>query len=105
MSMSRPIVASRLDQIEQVLSPALSAAALPECSPDVSARQLAILAEPGSVPELVDAMQFLVERRDWRGVLARNARQEVLRKYQWSDHVAKIIAGVGLLADPSIVNV
>jgi glycosyltransferase involved in cell wall biosynthesis len=101
MSMCRPIVASRLDQIEQVLSPALSASGLPEQPADAGSRELAILAEPGSVPELIKAIEFAVERRDWREILARNARQEVVRKYQWSHHVDKIIAGSGLLSDPS----
>jgi glycosyltransferase involved in cell wall biosynthesis len=101
MSMCRPIVASRLDQIEQVLSPALSASDLPERPADAGSRQLAILAEPGSVPQLMEAIKFAVERRDWRDVLARNAREEVVRKYQWSHHVDKIIAGAGLLSDPS----
>ena len=101
MSMSRPIIASRLDQIAQVLSPSLSATDLPAQAPQGGTRELAILAEPGNVAELIDAIVFLVERREWRGVLAANAHDEVLRKYQWSDHVEKIIAGAGLLADPS----
>ena len=101
MSMGRAIVASRLDQIEQVLSPALAASDLPEHSADAASRELAILAEPGSVPELINAIKFAVERRDWRDSLARNAREEVLRKYQWSHHVDKIIAGAGFLAKPS----
>ena len=101
MSMCRPIVASRLDQIEQVLSPALSASDLPDQPADPGSPQMAILAEPGSVPELITAIKFAVERRDWRDVLARNARQEVVRKYQWRHHVDRIIAGVGLLSDPS----
>lgn len=101
MSMSRPIIASRLDQIAEVLTPSLNAADLPAGPPRADTPELAILAEPGNVAELIDAIVFLVERREWRGVLAANARAEVLRKYQWSDHVEKIIQGAGLLADPS----
>lgn len=104
MSMARPVIASRLDQIAQVLSPSLSASTLPEGAPDAGSPELAILVEPGNISELIDAMTFLVERRDWRAVLAANARAEALEKYQWSDHVAKIIAGVGVLADPSEAN-
>lgn len=100
MSMARPIIASRLDQIAQVLSPALSVNALPSHAPDGTARELAVLTEPGSVSELIDAIRFVVEHPEWRDVLARNARNEVLGKYQWSDHVARIIQGAGILADP-----
>jgi glycosyltransferase involved in cell wall biosynthesis len=100
MSMSRPIIASGLDQIAQVLSPALSANALPSGPPSSTARELAVLTEPGSIPEMMDAIAFIVEQPEWRGVLARNARSEVLAKYQWSEHVARIIHGSGLLAEP-----
>jgi glycosyltransferase involved in cell wall biosynthesis len=51
--------------------------------------------------ELIEAMRFLVERREWRGVLARNARREVLEKYQWSHHVEMIISGIEALAEAS----
>ena len=100
MSMSRPIIASRLDQIAQVLSPALEANALPASSPSSTARELAILTEPGSVSEIMDSIRFIVEHPDWRSVLALNARTEVLAKYQWAEHVAQIIQGSGLLAEP-----
>ena len=100
MSMSRPIIASRLDQIAQVLSPALLANALPSGPPLATTRELAVLAEPGSVPEMMDAIDFVVEHPEWRGVLASNARNEVLSKYQWSHHVARIVHGAGILADP-----
>jgi glycosyltransferase involved in cell wall biosynthesis len=100
MSMARPIIASRLDQIATVLSPGLPADALPSGAPDADARELAVLTEPGSVPELMDAITFIVDHPEWREVLARNARREVMAKYQWSEHVARIIHGAGILADP-----
>lgn len=99
MSMSRPIIASRLEQIEQVLSPCLSAACLPKGGPGNDASELAVLTEPGDAGELVEAMRFIVERPDWRSVLARNARREVLEKYQWSHHVERIMGGLRGLAD------
>jgi glycosyltransferase involved in cell wall biosynthesis len=97
MAMRRPIIASRLGQIETVLTPGLSAHALPAEPPCGDAKQLAILAEPGNMNELVDAMRFLVERSDWRATLATNARQEVLGKYSWTHHVARIIEGMNRL--------
>lgn len=97
MSIARPIIASRLEQIGKVLSPALSAAALPADDPGPDSAELAVLAEPGNGRELATAIQFMVERSAWRDVLARNARQEVLRKYQWSHHVDQIFAGISAL--------
>lgn len=94
MSMGRPIIASRLEQIGEVLSPGLSASDLPAGEPAAEAEELAVLCEPGSAPELVTAIRFLVERRAWRDTLARNGRKEVLDKYQWSHHVSAIFNGV-----------
>lgn len=98
MSMARPIIASGLEQIQEVLSPSLSASNLPVDAPSDRANELAILSEPGNVGELIRAIRFLVERRDWRDVLAKNARMEVLEKYQWSHHVSKILAGIDAIA-------
>lgn len=98
MSMARPIIASRLEQIQEVLSPSLSASKLPVDVPIDRTNELAILSEPGNVGELIRAIRFLVERQDWRDVLAKNARIEVLKKYQWSHHVSKILAGIDAIS-------
>lgn len=102
MSMSRPIIASRLDQIESVLSPGISASNLPSSAPTDGEARLAILTEPGDARELTRAIEFLVERGDWREALARNARREVLEKYQWSHHVSRIIRGMDWVRENTI---
>ena len=99
MSMSRPIVASRLEQLEQVLSPSLSANQLPSSLPGPGENSLAILAEPGDARDLLRGIEFLVERPEWRDTLARNARREVLEKYQWRHHVSKILEGIRSIAE------
>jgi glycosyltransferase involved in cell wall biosynthesis len=94
MSMARPVIASRLGQIEDVLSPGLLASRLPQQGPTAMTKELAVLADPGNVEELAAAMRFLVERGDWRVTLGLNARREVLEKYQWSHHVSEILRGI-----------
>lgn len=99
MSMSRPIIAASLDQIAAVLSPGLAAAHLPAGNPGSAAKELAVLTAPGDEDELMSAIAFLVENKDWREVLAQNARREVLEKYQWSNHVEKILEAIDSRAD------
>jgi glycosyltransferase involved in cell wall biosynthesis len=89
MAMAKPIVASRLDQIADVLSPALDAAALPRGGEP--AGQLAILATPGDPGQIADAIRFLAERPEWRRSLGANARARVLDAYTWRHHVDTIL--------------
>jgi glycosyltransferase involved in cell wall biosynthesis len=105
MAMALPIVASRLDQIGEVLRPSLHASALPGAELDGATEALSLLAEPGDVEQLVTAIRFLVEQPSWRAALGRNARREALARYTWRHHVATILDrldGLGLNpGDPS----
>jgi len=75
MAMARGIVASRLDQIAQVLKH----------------RTTALLVTPGSVAELVDGILELAAKPDERTRLGSNARQEVVARYTWVGHTARIL--------------
>jgi glycosyltransferase involved in cell wall biosynthesis len=97
MAMERPIIASRLDQIAEVLSPALDAAKVSD-GDDSDETSLAVLTTPGSVEELVAALQFLVPRERVRIALGRRARRRVLERYTWRHHVAAIYDGVERVA-------
>ena len=89
MAMGGGIVASRLEQIGEVLSPALTPA-------DLHARELtptnqrAVLCEPGSVNDFVAGVVGLAARPDVNAALGRNARQAVKDHYSWSRHVERI---------------
>jgi glycosyltransferase involved in cell wall biosynthesis len=94
MGMEKGILASDLDQIGKVLSPGLSAAALPMSAPDQSSAQLAVLSQPGDVEDLIRGLKFLVEHPDWRARLGRNARSRALERYTWTHHVQAILDGM-----------
>ena len=92
--MDRPIVASRLDQVGEVLSPGLDGARLPDTAPAGDAR--AVLVAPASVAELTGALRFLVERPDWCARLAANARRVAGERYLWRHHVEHLLDGLPL---------
>lgn len=87
MAMGKAIIASDLDQIGDVLQDSLRIGQLPVQQPDSACTELAVLCEPGHVQQLVDAMRFLVENKQWRDILGSNVRQEALAKYTWEQHV------------------
>jgi len=90
MGLAGGIVASDLEQIGQVLSPALT--------PDQAAAdtavvdQRAVLCKPGNVGEFVKAVDALVARPDMSQALGRNARLAAAAHYSWQRHVANIWA-------------
>ncbi|MFN2470690.1 MAG: glycosyltransferase family 4 protein [Gaiellaceae bacterium] len=94
MAMGKAIVASDLEQIGDVLSPALSIDRLPLGDPDRSAHEVAVLATPGSAEELLVGIRYLVERPGWRKVLGQNARARVLARYTWRHQTAAVIEGL-----------
>jgi glycosyltransferase involved in cell wall biosynthesis len=91
MAIARPIVASDLEQLGEVLRPALHVPALPTGEPAPNAPEVAVLARPGDVDELVAGIRFLVENPAWAARLGANARARVLGHYTWRHHVAAIL--------------
>jgi glycosyltransferase involved in cell wall biosynthesis len=91
MAMGKPIIASNLEQIGQVLKTSLNADNLPKSSPLPNSKELAILCEPGNINHLIKAFIFLAKNPDWRKLLGNNARNEVLNKYTWHNHVSVIL--------------
>jgi glycosyltransferase involved in cell wall biosynthesis len=94
MAAGKAIVASRLDQIADVLTPALDATALPLGNPAADETALAVLARPGDEVELAAALRFALERPAWRTVLGANARAYAAARYTWRHHVDAILAGL-----------
>jgi len=75
MAMGRGIVASDLDQIGEVLSH----------------DKTAWLVKPGSTAELADGLARLVDDEALRDRLGAAARAEVVSRYTWRAHVARIL--------------
>lgn len=92
MAMGKAIVASDLDQIGQVLRPAIAlpgAGAAPVGQPE---KALAVLVPPGDTGSLIAAIRFCCENPAVRQLLGQNARVEALAKYTWHHHVKAILA-------------
>ena len=75
MAMGKGIIASDLGQIGQILRH----------------KQTAYMVEPGNVKALAHAMHVLVNDKELRNELGRNARDIVSKHYTWNQHVAKIL--------------
>lgn len=75
MAMQKPIVASSLGQIGEVLTHGDSAC----------------LVEPGSVSSLTKGLLSVLDDPDAASAMARRARQEVLTHFTWRAHVERIV--------------
>lgn len=86
MAMSKPIVASALAQMADVLQPSPRLAEARERAqwPD---GDIAILTEPGSVAEIVDSLLLLAHRPDWHDPMGRAGRVKALSDFTWQRHV------------------
>ena len=96
MAMGGGIVASDLEQIGEVLSPALRPADLDRGDLAVT-NQRSVLCEPGDVDGFVAGVVGLARRPEVACALGRNARQAVADHYSWQRHVARLwsfIAGL-----------
>jgi glycosyltransferase involved in cell wall biosynthesis/SAM-dependent methyltransferase len=89
MAMGGGIVASRLEQIGDVLAPALTTVELKSGRLGVT-DQRSVLVAPGDVDEFVDGVVALVEQPSVAAALGRNARQAVLDHFSWRRHVERV---------------
>jgi glycosyltransferase involved in cell wall biosynthesis/ubiquinone/menaquinone biosynthesis C-methylase UbiE len=89
MALAGGIVASDLEQIGEVLSPAFRPADL--ARPDLAVtNQRSVLCAPGDVDGFVAGVVGLARRRDIACALGRNARQAVVDEYSWQRHVERL---------------
>ena len=88
------IVASDLEQIGEVLSPALHPSDLESATATIT-NQRSVLCTPGSVDEFVAGVVGLARRPELISALGRNARQAVADHYSWRHHVARLWNFVG----------
>lgn len=75
MAMGKGIVASKLNQIGEILEH----------------HKTAFMVEPGDVGTLAHGMKTLIEDPSLRSRLGSAARQEVVSKYTWKEHTRKIV--------------
>ena len=75
MALKKPIIASNLDQIGEILTH----------------HKTAILVEPGNISELANAMQQLISNEPIQQKIAQNAFELVKENYTWDKHVEYIL--------------
>lgn len=91
MAMEKPIIASDLEQIGEVLYNSLRSTDFQTIESPSTANLLSVLVKPGDIDDLMRAIVFLVEQPEISQTLGINARKEVLTKYTWDIHVSKIM--------------
>lgn len=94
MALGGAIVASRLEQIGEVLTPSLDTRELATVTAAQLAGQRAVLCKPGDTEDFVNAVAGLAARPDLWPALGANARQALLDNYTWKQHVHKILQHV-----------
>lgn len=93
MAMEKPIIASDLGQIGEILNESIRICDKMdnlESDKDFS-KKMGILFKPGELDSLINAIVFISERPELRSHIGRNARNEVMEKYTWHHHVEKIL--------------
>ena len=93
MAMSRGIIASDLDQIGEVLQPAVRLSADGTGFTSIPEGAVSVLVPPGDEAALVRAILLLGKEAALRESLGRNARHLALSRYTWGDHVDAILTG------------
>lgn len=91
MAMARPIIASDLEQIGQVLkgNPRISDLAAGKVSPGPN--DCAVLSEPGNCNELALAIRWVAENKQWRQSAGAQARKIALSRFTWDRLAAAIL--------------
>jgi glycosyltransferase involved in cell wall biosynthesis len=88
MSMAKPIIASDLEQIADIISPALKVFSAQE----FSSQACGLLVEPSQKESYYRAAKRIVESSDYeRKILGKNARTRVMHNFTWNIHVQNII--------------
>jgi glycosyltransferase involved in cell wall biosynthesis len=89
MAMAGGIVASDLDQIGEILSPALRSCDLNGSALTVTGER-AVLCPPGDVTEFVKAVEYLANHPEVASRLGQNARRSAVARYTWDCHIDRL---------------
>lgn len=94
LSVGRPIIASELYQISDIMSGSPRVNELPTSGNEVHENECGILARPGDIGELEIAVKFCVENPEWRVLSGRNSRYRAVSLYSWNRHLDAILTGL-----------
>jgi ubiquinone/menaquinone biosynthesis C-methylase UbiE len=101
MAMAGGIVASDLEQIGEVLQPALRVAELSSRRVD---EQVAILCKPGDVEEFLAAVVALARDPALCSALGANARRALIERFSWSRHVERLFSAASKAPPIQVVS-
>lgn len=93
MAMGGGIVASDLEQIGQVLRPAIEAGNWDEVDGQQLTDARSILCEPGNLDQFAAAICWLADRADAIQLLGANARKAAVNEFSWASHVDRLLTG------------
>ncbi len=99
MSMAKPIMASDLEQLAEIINPALRIKELNnnDLKKFQVANQIGILVDPTDIQGFIDACLFCLNLSETeRQKMGENARKKVIEQYTWQQHVQRIIKHAGL---------
>lgn len=92
MSMARPVIASDIEQLGEVVSPALKISGKQVVLPLVVNDEVGIVVDPLDVQGFVKACEVVIHmEEEQRLKMGNNARTKVIKQYTWKQHVKKII--------------
>ncbi len=91
LAAGRPVIASNLYQIGEVLKGCPSINDLATAAEPPGEEQCGVLVSPEDTDELSAALLFLVDNPAWRRAAGDNARRRVLAGYTWGHHVEAIL--------------
>jgi len=98
LAMGRGIVASDLDQLGDILQPAIKVHRGDQGGSDAAQRRaVAVLVEPGNVEQLIRGIELLARDEALRHTLGRNAYRLARERYTWQHHVAAILSAMSRL--------
>lgn len=91
MSMARPLIASNLEQVAEVVSPACKITGATQKIKTI-ADEVGFVVEPLDVEGFIKACELCISlSKEDQYILGKNAREKVLRQYTWTQHVQKIV--------------
>lgn len=100
MAMGKVIVASDLDQIGQVLRPAIEMASDSQLTVPPRSDQRAILVTPGSARAIADGLKLACGNEVLRKSLGDNARAAALNEFTWVHHTRAILDRLAEIEPP-----
>lgn len=99
MTMEKPIIASELEQIGEVLRGAWHIGQQGKPTAAGLKGTPALLITPGSSADLISAIDFLVSNPDSRPLLGKAARELVLERFTWQKQVSAVLRRVQTMAE------